>query len=300
MIEFFKAIPKHIKTAFLSIFRHVAMSLSASSAVTITLILFSAFLIIAGNVSLFTNSIEEDLRIHVVLKETVTKKDDINNIKQELEAISGVKDVEISTKDQELELMIKEKGDGFKIYRGDENPLSNAFFVSIKDPNSIQAISEQMKKLPNVKDAKYGGSSVSQMISVLNTVRTGGFVFVVLLTLLAVFLISNSIKMTIYARHAEIAIMRNVGATNTYIKVPFMIEGMLIGFIGSIIPCILTYFGYQYLYNAVNGQLITSMFALHSVMPFALEVCGVLIFSGMLVGLIGSFFSTTKYLHWKR
>ncbi|MEG1732483.1 MAG: permease-like cell division protein FtsX [Longicatena sp.] len=300
MIEFFKAIPKHIKTAFLSIFRHVAMSLSASSAVTITLILFSAFLIIAGNVSLFTNSIEEDLRIHVVLKETVTKKDDINNIKQELEAISGVKDVEISTKDQELELMIKEKGDGFKIYRGDENPLSNAFFVSIKDPNSIQAISEQMKKLPNVKDAKYGGSSVSQMISVLNTVRTGGFVFVVLLTLLAVFLISNSIKMTIYARHAEIAIMRNVGATNTYIKVPFMIEGMLIGFIGSIIPCILTYFGYQYLYNAVNGQLITSMFALHNVMPFALEVCGVLIFSGMLVGLIGSFFSTTKYLHWKR
>ncbi|MEG0359999.1 MAG: permease-like cell division protein FtsX [Longicatena sp.] len=300
MIEFFKAIPKHIKTAFLSIFRHVAMSLSASSAVTITLILFSAFLIIAGNVSLFTNSIEEDLRIHVVLKETVTKKDDINNIKQELEAISGVKDVEISTKDQELELMIKEKGDGFKIYRGDENPLSNAFFVSIKDPNSIQAISEQMKKLPDVKDAKYGGSSVSQMISVLNTVRTGGFVFVVLLTLLAVFLISNSIKMTIYARHAEIAIMRNVGATNTYIKVPFMIEGMLIGFIGSIIPCILTYFGYQYLYNTVNGQLITSMFALRSVMPFALEVCGVLILSGMLVGLIGSFFSTTKYLHWKR
>ena len=300
MISFFKALPRFIKTAFLSIFRHVAMSLSASSAVTITLVLFSAFLMIAGNVSLFTNSIEDDLRIHVVANKDITKESDIASVQKQLEDISGVKKVTLSDKDAELELMIQEKGKEFEMYRGKDNPLCNAYFVSVKDANQIQSISEQIKKLPAVKEAVYGGSSVSQMISVLNTIRSGGLIFVVLLTLLAVFLISNSIKMTIYARNTEISIMRNVGAANWYIKVPFMIEGMLIGFIGAIIPCILTYFGYQYLYELLNGQIVTSMFTLEPIIPFALEICGILVLSGMLVGLVGSFFSTTKYLHWKR
>lgn len=300
MISFFKALPKHIKTAFLSIFRHVAMSLSASSAVTITLVLFSTFLIIAGNISLFTNSIEDDLRIHVVLNKEVSSKKDLQNTETELKAIAGVKKVTLSSKDAELEMMIKEKGKGFEMYRGKENPLSNAYFVSVKDANQIKSITSKIKKMPSVKDAVYGGSSVSKMISVLNTIRSGGFIFVILLTLLAVFLISNSIKMTIYARNTEISIMRNVGASNGYIKVPFMIEGMIIGFIGSIIPCLITFFGYQYLYNLVNGQLVTSMFTLQPVMPFALQICVVLIGSGMFVGFVGSFFSTTKYLHWKR
>lgn len=313
MISFFKALPKHIKTAFLSIFRHLAMSLSASSAVTITLILFAAFLMVAGNVSLFTNNIENDLRIHIVLKEGVREKADINAVKKELQQIAGVKKVTYSSPKQELELMIKEKGEEFSMFRGDENPLTPAFFVSVRDANKIEAITNYINKqaaienttegstvLSNVREAVYGGDSVTKMISMLNTVRTGGLIFVILLTFLAIFLISNSIKMTIYARNAEIAIMRNVGATNGYIKVPFMVEGMLIGFIGSIIPCLLTYFGYQYLYDSANGQIITGMFTLQPVIPFALQVCAALVLAGMLVGLIGSFFSTTKYLRWKR
>jgi len=125
-------------------------------------------------------------------------------------------------------------------------------------------------------------------------------IFIVLLALLALFLISNSIKMTIYARNREISIMRNVGATNGYIKVPFMLEGMIIGFIGSLIPCLITYFGYRYLFDVMGGQIFSNMFSLQPVMPFTLEICAILIVAGMLVGLFGSFFSTTKYLHWKR
>ena len=287
MIRFFKAFPKFIKTAFLSIFRHIAMSLSASSAVTITLILFSAFLMIAGNVSLFTNSIEDDLQIHVVLKADVKTQKKIDEAKDGLEKISGVRRVTFSDKDNELELMIKD-------------PLCNAFFVSVKDANQIKAINAQIEQLPFVKQSVYGGNSVSKMISVLNTIRSGGLVFVGLLTLLALFLISNSIKLTIYARNAEISIMRNVGAANWYIKVPFMIEGMLIGLMGAVLPCIFTYFGYQYFFDMLNGQIITSLFTLQPIMPFTLQICGILLLGGMLVGLVGSFFSTTKYLRWKR
>lgn len=300
MIRFFKAFPKFIKTAFLSIFRHIAMSLSASSAVTITLILFSAFLMIAGNVSLFTNSIEDDLQIHVVLKADVKTQKKIDEAKDGLEKISGVRRVTFSDKDNELELMIKEKGKEFEMYRGKDNPLCNAFFVSVKDANQIKAINAQIEQLPFVKQSVYGGNSVSKMISVLNTIRSGGLVFVGLLTLLALFLISNSIKLTIYARSAEISIMRNVGAANWYIKVPFMIEGMLIGLMGAVLPCIFTYFGYQYFFDMLNGQIITSLFTLQPIMPFTLQICGILLLGGMLVGLVGSFFSTTKYLRWKR
>ena len=279
MIRFFKAFPKFIKTAFLSIFRHIAMSLSASSAVTITLILFSAFLMIAGNVSLFTNSIEDDLQIHVVLKADVKTQKKIDEAKDGLEKISGVRRVTFSDKDNELELMIKEKGKEFEMYRGKDNPLCNAFFVSVKDANQIKAINAQIEQLPFVKQSVYGGNSVSKMISVLNTIRSGGLVFVGLLTLLA---------------------LRNVGAANWYIKVPFMIEGMLIGLMGAVLPCIFTYFGYQYFFDMLNGQIITSLFTLQPIMPFTLQICGILLLGGMLVGLVGSFFSTTKYLRWKR
>lgn len=300
MSNFFRALPRHIKTAFLSIFRHLAMSLSAISAVSVTLMLFSVFLMIAGNVSLFADNIENDVSIHVVLDGKVEKQSDIDAMQDKLEAVSGVKKVAFSDKDQELELMIKERGDDLKMYRGKENPLSHAFFVSVKNADQVEAVTASIKELEHVKDAVYGGNSVTQMVGILHMVRNGGLIFVLLLTLLALFLISNSIKMTIYARNTELSIMRNVGAANWYIKVPFMVEGMLLGLIGALFPCVLTWFGYQYLYELLGGQIVTTLFSLKPVMPFALQICAVLAGFGMLVGLVGSFFSTGKYLRWRR
>lgn len=300
MISFFRALPKHIKTAFLSIFRHLAMSLSAISAVTVTLVLLAVFLIIAGNVSLFANNIENDVSIHVVLKENIEKQKDIEQAEQEIKQINGVRRVKFSDKDAELELMIKERGEELEMYRGKENPLSNAFFVYVNNADNVEKVTEEIKKLDFVSDAVYGGSSVKQMVQIINMVRTGGSIGVLLLTLLALFLISNTIKMTIYARNTEISIMRNVGAANWYIKVPFMLEGMIIGLLGSILPCLFVYFGYPYLYEVMGGQLVTSMFSLKEAVPFVAQVCGALTLFGMLVGLIGSFFSTGKYLRWKR
>ena len=300
MISFLKAFPRHVKTAFLSIFRHLAMSLSAASAVTITLVLLAVFLVLAGNISLFTSSIEEDLSIHAVLSTDIKEEADIQSIEKEIQSIDGVKQVRYSTPEEELELYIEEQGEEFAMFRGEENPLTGAFFITEKKADQIASITKQVQQVAGIRQAVYGGTSVSDMINMLNTVRFGGMIFIVLLALLALFLISNSIKMTIYARNREISIMRNVGATNGYIKVPFMLEGMIIGFIGSLIPCLITYFGYRYLFDVMGGQIFSNMFSLQPVMPFTLEICAILIVAGMLVGLFGSFFSTTKYLHWKR
>lgn len=300
MINYFKSLPKHAKNACLSLFRNLAMTLSACSAVTVTLILFAVFLMIAGNISLFANNIESEVRIHVVLEQDIEEEEDIEEIQEILQAISGVKKVSFSDKDAELELMIQERGEDLAMFRGDENPLNNAFFVWVEDSKTIEEITEQITEIDGVKAAAYGGSSVSQLITILDSIRNGGVIFVGLLTLLALFLISNAIKMTIYARNTEIAIMRNVGATNWYIKIPFMLEGIIIGLLGSIIPCIITIFAYRYLYNIMNGQIITGVFSLKAIYPFTIQICLLITGFGMLVGLIGSFLSTTKYLRWKR
>ena len=300
MVKFFKSIPFHVKSAGKNLVRHFVMTLSASTAVTVTLILLSAFLMIVGNVSGFADHIEDEIRIHAVLREDILSDEDIASAKSELEGIAGVKEAEFSSKENELRIWIMEKGDVFKMYEGENNPLHHAFFISINDPEQINVITDEIIALDIVDNAMYGGNSISQLISMLATVRGGIVIFVVLLGLLAVFLISNTIKMGIYARANEIAIMRNVGATNTFIKLPFMMEGMMLGIIGSLIPCLVTFFGYQYLYDMMGGQIFTNVFALQPIQPFVFRIMGILILSGVTVGLLGSFLSTTRYLHWKR
>lgn len=299
MTSFFRSIPRHLKSSVLSLARHIVMSLSSASAVTVTLLLFSAFLLLAGNIGQFTQNVKSDFRIHVTVTADVADQKNIDVLKTKLLAVDQVDEVEISTKEQELELFIEEKGEEFALYRED-NPLHEAFFVSVKNADLIETVTQDILKIEGIDNAVYGGDSVSQMVDILNTVRFSGIIFVTLLTFLAIFLISNTIKMAIYARNEEISIMRNVGATNGYIKMPFMLEGMFIGMIGAIIPCLVTYFGYSYLYSSLGGQLVSNVFALEPVMPFAITVCLTLIISGAAVGVLGSFWSVTKYLKWKR
>ncbi len=300
MIKLFRSFPRHLKSALLSIVRQLAMSLSSASAVMVTLTLFAGFLLIAGNIEQFTRNIEDDFRIHVVLKEEIVEEGDIQSVQETLTALDNVHKVTFSPKDEELEMFIFERGKEFEIYRGEQNPLYHAFFVSVRNADLIESVTQNILKVDGVEEAVYGGDSVSKMIDILNTVRSGGSIFLVLLSLLALFLISNTIKMTIHARRREISIMRNVGATNLFIKAPFMIEGMIIGFIGSIIPCLLTFFGYRYVFTITGGKLVTSLLSLRPAVPFAIQVCFILLASGMLVGLLGSFYAVTKYLKWKR
>ena len=290
-------IPYHLKQAGRSFFRHLAMSLSAA---TVTLTLLALFLALAGNVSLFAGNIESGLQIHVVLKPEVESEDELRAAGETLSEMDNVAAAVLSDKDAELELMIKEKGEAFAMYRGEDNPLSNAFFVTVEDPDQIAQTTDAISQLEIVSDAVYGGTSVSSLIHLLNMIRQGGMVFVILLFLLTGYLISNTIKTTIYARSEEIAIMRNVGASNHFIKVPFMMEGVLIGLVGAVIPCILTYFGYAWFYDLIGGRLFTELFALQPVWPFTLWICLGLIASGVVIGMLGSFLSTTRYLRWKR
>lgn len=302
MIKFFRNIPRHFKEAYLGLCRNLAMTLSSISAVTVTLVLIGVFLIFAVNVESFTQSMEEDLKIHVKIEDTV-EESKIASLKEALEKIPDVKTVTYSNKDTELDALIEVYGeDGyiFESYRGEANPLKRAFIVEVKDGDAIDRVTTSIEKVPGIYSALYGGKSILAMMEAFNNIRSGGVVFVLSLSALAVFLISNTIKLTIFARKDEISIMRLVGASNSFVRTPFLIEGMFIGLLGAIIPILMAIIGYRFIYEAMGGIFFSDMFPLIAITPFIYKLSGALAIVGMVVGLIGSYISVSRFLWWRR
>lgn len=299
MIRFIKSIPFHFKSALHGLRRHVAMTFSAASAVAVTMILMSLFLLLTGNITSFTSHIEQDFKIHVSI-DMVKTNDEIKKLQADIEKMSGVKSVSFSSKDEELEKLIAKRPGMFESSRGEANPMYNVFIIEVDNPESVTTVTNLLTDMDGVEKAQYGGEAIDDMINAFMALRNGGAIFVLALGALAIFLISNTIKMTIYARNQEISIMRNVGAANWFIKTPFVMEGMFIGFIGAAVPALITYVGYKMLYDGLGGLFFSSMFVMQPVAPFIYYICGILILSGMVVGIVGSSMAVSKYLRWKR
>ena len=291
-----------LKYAFLQMKRHIMLCFSAISAIGITLLLIGSILIIGLHVNYFSNDVQKDLSIHVILNEDIDDETAISSIQSEISKLKNVSKVEVSSKDDELELMIKEKGDAFKAYRGETNPLSNAFFVYVKNASSIRKTKVEICfiRLDGVSSTAFGGDSVTSLVDMLNMIQKIGLGIVALLTLLSLYLIYNAIRTTIDSRSDEIIIMRTVGATNGFISNPFIVEGIFIGLIGSIIPYLLVHFGYEKLYESLDGKLFTPMFALFKPSTISFQVGLSIILAGALIGGFASLFAVRKYLKMKR
>ena len=300
-MEFLSSIrnlPNHCKSALQNISRNGVMSISSIFAVTITLLLIAILGIIAINVNKITLSIENSLTIYVKVDREATNKQ-AQKIGEELNMIEGVKKVTYSSKEQELNKLINSQSSEnkklFATYKKD-NPLGDAYQVEVKNAKNIATIAKQIEDIPNVNEVTYGGSSTSDMVNLLEHIRNGGAIFAFALTVVVLFMIANTIKMAITSRSTEIAIMRMVGASNWYIRLPFMLEGVFIGLFGSIIPIIVLYYGYSFAYDQFTKVLSSSVMVLEAPFPFIWHMSGILVLLGCGVGLIGSFFSVRKFL----
>lgn len=296
-------ITRHIKEGFVGILRHGAMSLSSVTAVTLTLLLVSMFLLLTLNLQQITKNVENSVQIHVKINEDVTDMNTILEMEAQITKIIGVTAITYSDKNQELDsfiLAFGEDGKIFEMYRGDSNPLRNAFLVDVARGADLPLVSDIIGKMPGVESANYGGENTIKLVSMLNTIRNGGLILVSFLSFLAIFLIANTIKITIYSRNTEITIMRTIGASNNFIRAPYLIEGVIIGLLGSILPVIVTVVGYMYIYKSMGGVLVSNLFTLHAVFPFVYQISGILVSIAVLVGLFGSFISVTRYLRWSR
>ena len=177
-----------------------------------------------------------------------------------------------------------------------ENPLADTFSIKVKDIEKIGKTAEQIKKIDKVGIVRYGEGIVEQLLSVLSVIEKFLIIIVVALVLVTVFLVSNTIKITIFSRRKEIEIMRLVGASNFNIKLPFVVEGLFLGFLGSLLPIIITIYGYNALYNFVSLENISPFLQLVSPTPFIYIVSLILLIIGVVVGMFGSAGSVKKYL----
>lgn len=287
---------RSIRDAFKSVLRNFSLSFASIMCTTITLILVSVALICAANIENATKSIEDELSIVVYLDGEVTEEQ-INNISADIDSQDNVAEVTFKSKTEWKEEM-SDYDDTFETVLNylDENPLMDSFIVRVEDVNHLSDTAEYIKSISGVDTVKYGEGMVDNIISAFNVVEKVVVVIVIALILVTSFLISNTIKLTIFSRRSAIEIMRLVGASNIAIKLPFIFEGLIIGVIGSIIPICITIYGYVILYGALNGHVFSNMIVLIEPYNFVFWISLALVVLGAVVGMLGSLKAVRKYL----
>lgn len=292
----FRILGRSIRDSFKSVFRNFSLSIASVLCTTITLILVAVAIIITCNVNYATKSLEKELTISVYIKENVSD-DEINDIESKIKSLDNVLDVEYKSK-EEWKLEMQNYSDTFSVTLDylNENPLLNSFVVTVKDVKALSPTSNAISKIDGVKNANYGEGMVEEIVSVFDVIKTATIVMVIALVIVTAFLIANTIKLTIFSRRSEIEIMRLVGSSNISIKLPFVFEGFLLGIIGSLIPIIISIYGYIIAYNKITISKTFGMLELIKPMPFIFWVSLALMVIGAVVGMFGSARAVRKYL----
>lgn len=294
----FRILSRNIRDSFQSVFRNFSLSLASISCITITLLVVSISMILSVNVNNFATLVEKDVTIVTFLDVNISDEK-IKVVEQEIKRLSNIESITFQSKDEITEDM-KSSSDTFKAimdeWSEDENPLQDTYLVKVEDINKIASTAKKIRAIDGVDVIKYGEGMVEQLVAVFDVVRKICLGMVVALIIVTAFLISNTIKITIFSRKREIEIMRLVGASNLNIKIPFIFEGLFLGVIGSIIPIIATIYGYTVLFDNFNGQLFSPFIKLVEPQPFIFILSGILVVIGILVGMFGSWRAVRKYL----
>ena len=296
----FHRFARHVKEGFIGVARHLGMAVSSASAVTITLVLISVFLVLTWNLQTVTNSIESSINIVVSIDYEASGNKAI--IEKEILKVPGVVSTEYRSREEEFNFYAQMQGEEEKAfyeqYRS-SNPFHDVFLVTVEDGLKIEDITKSLEGINGVYGVYDGGTNTYTLMTVFSNVRIFGTALVVALCLLATYLVYNTIKITIASRKDEIWIMRNVGAKNGYIRAPFLVEGVIIGGLGSIIPIVLSIVLYYLIYQNLGGTLFGA-FAIVAPFPFILYISLILFLIGIGVGFIGSYISVCKYLKLRR
>lgn len=289
---------RSIRDSFKSIFRNLSLSVASISCTVITLILVALAILATENVTDMTDKIEKDLTM-IVFVDNKASEEEINNVKSELNNIDNIDSITFRSKD-EIKINMSSENETFKkimdSWGEDENPLQSTYILKVKNINKIKETASTIKNIDKVTLVKYGETMVDRMVSVFDVIKKGCWVIVIALVVVTIFLITNTIKITIFSRRNEINIMRLVGTSNTVIKLPFIFEGLLLGIFGSLIPVILTIFGYTYFYESMGGVILSNLVELTKPNLIIYNTSLALLIIGGLVGMFASARAVRKYL----
>lgn len=293
----FRTFRRHLREGLKSIYRNGWMTVASAGAVTVTLILVGVFLAVILNLNQIANNIEADVEIKVLIDRTANDGQ-VKELGEEIDKLEGIEQLLFQSKDDELKSVIDsfgEEGQSWVLFEQD-NPLHHAYIVRSESPDKIESLAKKIEAFDHVAEINYGKDFVDSLFQFNKYARGIGLVLVIGLVLTAIFLISNTIKITIMARSNEIGIMKLVGATNGFIRWPFFIEGMLLGILGSIIPIGLILSGYYYLDTRISDQITISFVDLLDFNPFAWQLSAIILVIGTFIGMWGSVMSVRRYL----
>jgi cell division transport system permease protein len=284
-----------IRETYKSIRRNGFMSFASISTVAVALMVLGIFLLIFLNTNNLAKHLESQVQVSVYMQDDANK-DELADMKVKLEKMEGVVKVTAVTKAEALQRFKERLGDQQKILDslGGDNPFPNSFDVQVKSPDAIKGITDKISTLPKVETARFGQEVVEHLFHLTKVMRFGGVALVIFLAAGTLFIISNTIRLTVFARRKEVVIMKYVGATDWFIRWPFLLEGMTLGFLGAVIANFFLNISYSALLSTVHKTLV--FLPLVPVKPLMNYVTIFMLIIGTAIGALGSYISLRKFL----
>jgi len=294
----FRTILYTLKQGFIGIWRNRMMSLASIGSVTSTLIILGIILIMVLNVNNLAIMLKQEFdEIEVFISEDATEEQ-VNSLKSNLENTEGIAEIVYKSKEDALETMQEQLEDkSYLLEDLEENPFPDSFIIRVDNLEDSELVVNSINEMEGIEDIKYFRDIVERMLTISTLVRNGGLIVIGILILISIFIISNTIKITVAARQKEISIMKYVGATNGFIRGPFIVEGVLLGIIGSIVAISIIGFGYKYLFEVASQKLY--VFATVYMIPYYSlfsDIVIMFISIGVGIGVIGSVVSLRRFL----
>src|SRR5699024_9356754 len=240
--------------------------------------------------------------IEVYLQDDVTDEN-MNLIEEKVNENEGISSITFRSKNEALELMRDDWEDNAYLLDGleEENTLPNSYIIQLEDIKYADQVVHVLNDMDGIEKIDYHKEIIDKLAVFSNYIRVGGIALIAALIFVSIFIISNTIKLTVSARKREINIMKYVGATNGYIKGPFIMEGILFGLLGAVISIVVVYFGYEYFFNTVSQKVYAffTIFTMGLVPPAAIlnDIVIIFIAIGTGIGALGSLVSMRRYLN---
>ncbi|NLY84870.1 MAG: ABC transporter permease [Tissierellia bacterium] len=288
-----------IKQGFQGMWRNRGMGIASVSSISAVLLILGVVLILIltiNNIVLETKTKFDEIQIYL---EDGLSNADYDRIENRIRDMEGVLSLVFISKEQGLEIMKEGWEEEAYLLEGlEENPLQDSYIIQLLDIKYAEEIVSNLRNIEGIEDVKYYQDVIDKLMLVANYIRFGGIVIIGALMLVSIFIISNTIKVTVTARRREINIMKYVGATNGYIRGPFIIEGILFGLIGAAVSILIIKFGYEYFFKSVNDKLYL-LFTVYLVPPTLLIKDIAIIFTaiGVGIGALGSLVSLKRFLN---
>ena len=281
-----------------NVLRNGLMSIASLFTIAACLVILGVFAVITMNLNNLTDKIEDQCEVQLYIN-LGTSEERVDKIKEEIMDIANVKEAQLYTKEQMYEYVKKDMFVGREeLLEGleDDNPFGDSYRITLESIENTEETVALLEKIPDVEKVVNKQNVINMVLSLSKMIRRFSIGVMLVLLIIAIVIISNTVRLTVFNRRKEINIMKYIGATNRFIKGPFLLEGLIIGFFGAIFAFLLVFWGYYALLQYMNGVSIGNI-ELIGIWQIAPIIAGLFVVFGCLIGVIGSGISMRKYLH---